>query len=386
VISIRRITLVVLALAVAVGVVTEAAAAKTDPVAVASKKCKKKKGAKKKKKCKRSTAPSGESTLPGQPAHPTTTPPPGTGSVAPLAVVDLVLADDTVLQETSTQATVTLDSPAPSGGQPVALQSSNPSRIVVPSGVHVAEDQTSASFAVDTTTGGTTTGTISATLGVSTQDAQLRVVSEPSVESVTLAYKCFPDPGLAGLVTVGNRVSLDVPAPADTVVGLSSDSASLAVPPSVTVPSGARSALFAVDTSRPADPSVTVTATLGTSSASATPSPSVRDDTSPQPSIIALSLSPTSVFLGGTSTGTVTLGCEAPAAGSSIALTSDVPNITFAVPGDASATSVIVPEDALSADFTIETNDAPNGPATIRGTDSQAGFREATLSISDLGT
>jgi hypothetical protein len=387
----RAIALSFLALAVAGGSVAPPAGADGGPVAVsakAKKKCKKKKKKKKKrkgaasaakakkgkKKCKRRrSSGAGEATLPGLPTHPTATPPAPAPAPVVLLVSNLGLVDNPILAGTGTQGLVTLSSAAPSGGQPVELASSDPSRVSVPASVHVAAGQTVAGFPISTTAGPTVSPSIAASIGTSSKNAQLTVVEEPSVKSVTLSYKCYPG---VGLVNFGaNRVSLDVPAPADTSVGLlSSDPTSLAVPSSVIVPSGASSAFFGVDTLQKTA-SAMVTASLGTSSASDTAS--VRDGTSPAPVITGLSLNPTTVLTGQSSTGTVTLDCEALAGGSLVTLSSDNPQVT--VPA-----TVTVAEDQLTATFQVLTTGAANGLAEITGT--LGGSQQATLTINDLGT
>src|SRR5262249_8584274 len=150
----------------------------------------------------------------------------------------------------------------------VTLQSSDPSRVNVPGSVVVAGGQTTANFSVGTTAGSNVNVTITAAIGPSNATTQLNVVSTPSVQSVSLARQCFT-PGTFS----GSRVTLDVTVPVDTVVGLSSDDASpLDVSPgSVTVPAGSKTALFGL-TAGSSNPTVTVTATLGSSSAADTAS------------------------------------------------------------------------------------------------------------------
>jgi hypothetical protein len=266
---------------------------------------------------------------------------------------------------------VTLDSAAPAGGQTVGLQSDQPARAAVPVSVVVAAGQTSASFAVDTTPGASVMATLTASVGAGSVNTQLNVVSDPSVKSVALQRECF-----TGLNSFGsNRVTLDVPAPADTAVGLqSSNPLALTVPPTVTVPSGSSSALFGATTIAPSG-SVTVTATLGSSQATDSASISL---TTPNPVVTGLALAPDSVTAGNSSTATVSLDCEAPAGGAVVDLSSNLAGVTVPL-------TVTVPQDQLSATFQVATVGTTSGDATItasRGASQQT----AVLHVNNLGT
>jgi hypothetical protein len=343
---IRRITIAVLAAFLVGAVLAVPATSASGRQAVAAKKakkCKKKKKGKKKKGCKKSSTNSlgipGQST-PDKPTAPTQPEAPPT-----LHVSSVDVAPSTVLAPNSTTGTVTVDVAAPTGGQRVDLQS-NSARVSVPSSVVVAAGQKNASFSVGTTTGPPVTATISASIGTSSASTQLKVVDTASVDSVKLERQCFTFGPFSS-----NRVSLDVPAPDDTLVALSSDDAALTVPSGVTVPSGSSSAFFSVNAVSDA-PSVTVTATLGSSQASDTASVSSAP---PANHADGLTLNPDTVIAGNGSTGTVTLDCEAPAAGTVVTLTSAAPGVTFTSTGTQSAT-VTVLDGQLSANFQIDTD------------------------------
>jgi hypothetical protein len=369
---IRRITLAALVAAFVGGSLALPASSKTGPVASASK-CKKGKKGKHKKKKKRcgSSRPS-EATLPGQAAHSTPTqpspPPPAVGMSA------IGVTDNPILGGNSTSGQVTINGAAPSGGQPVTLQSSDPSRASVPASLIVPAGQTTTSFPVDTTDGVTVPVTLTASIGTGNVNTQLNVVSDPSVASVTLQRQCFTAPGAFPT----NRVTLDVPAPIDTNVALSSSaSTALAVPSTVTVPSGSKSALFGVNTFL-ANPLVTVTAALA-------PSPSATDTASvnppgQNPSVTGVTLQPNSVTTGSPSTGTITLDCEAPSGGYTVTL--DAGGYT----GITMPSSVQVPQDQLTVTFQITTGGAPIGDAAITATGEDASTAQATLHINSIGT
>ena len=349
---IRRITLAVVVASLAGGMLALPAASKTGPVAKASKCRKGKKGKHHKKKCKGSNG--AQATLPGQATHSTPTPP-----VVPpaLLVNSLAVTDNPVLAGSSTQGRVMISGAAPSGGQSVVLQSSDPARAAVPGSVVVAPGQTTATFQVDTTAGSATTATLTASIGGSTASRPLDLVSTPSVSAVALDHQCYPGPGSF----TANSVTLDVAAPTNTAVTLSSDDPlALSVSTPVTVAAGSNTAFFPVTALLPT-PAVTVTATLSPSQASDTAS--IRSLASPPPAASGLDLNPSTVNPGGTPIGTVTLDCEAPPGGTVVTL------------GSTDSTNVSVPATVtaqagqLSADFPITVNGRPDsGSATISAT------------------
>ena len=336
---IRKITLAALMAAIVGGTLALPAGSAASPVAHASK-CKKKhkrsaQSAKKKKKCGGDAGQSG-SALPGQATHPSTSPGAGVSGVS--------LAVSPVLAGTGTTGLVTISDAAPSAGQAVTLQSSDPSRVTVPGSVVVAGGQTTANFSVGTTAGSNVNVTITAAIGTSTANTQLNVVSTPSVQSLSLARQCFTPGSFSG-----SRVTLDVTVPVDTVVGLSSDDpGALDVSPgSATVPAGSRTGYFGV-TAGSANPLVTVTATLGSSSAGDTAS---VNGSSTVPTLTGVTVQPSTIPVGTQSTGTVTLDCEPGPGGALVDLSSDQAGV--AAP---SQSTVLVPAGQLSAPFTVNTS------------------------------
>jgi hypothetical protein len=352
---VRRITIAVLAAALAGAVLAVPALSKGGPDAVASKKAKKKKKCKKSKKgkkskkkrkgCKGGSGTASGTGLPGEATPSSPTKPDGPTTPSNLQVTGMGISANPVLAGNSTTGQVTLDAAASAAGQQVDLQSDT-ARVTVPSYVVVAPGQKNASFPVTTTSGGPVTATLTGSIGGSNATTHLSVVDHASVSSVKLERRCF---------TLGpfssNRVSLDVPAPDDTLVSLSSDSAALTVPSGVTVPSGSSSAFFSVNAVSDS-PLVTVTATLGPSQATDSASVSSTD---PATHADDLTVHPGTVVAGGGSNGTLTLDCEAPEGGTTVTLSSADPGVTFDSTGTQSAT-VNVPEGQLSADFTISTD------------------------------
>jgi hypothetical protein len=371
----RRIAFLLLTAAVAGGMLALPVSAKTGPVASASK-CKKAKKGKRRKKKKCNGSNPSATTLPGQSTHPTPTA--STPPVVPVAlqVNSLGVTDNPVLAGRPTQGQVTISGVAPSGGQPVSL-SSDSSRASVPSSVVVAPGQTTATFPVTTSTGTATTTTLTASIGGSSANRQLDLVSAPSVTSVALDHQCYPGPGSF----TANSVTLDVAPLANTPVTLaSSDPLALSVSSPVMVPAGSKTAFFPVTVPLTAvlpNPSVTVTATLSPSPP-VSDSASIRDIVSSPPTAADLALSPDSVTLGDTSMATVTLDCEAPTAGA-------VVNLISSDPSDLTVDPVTVPGGSLSVTFQVTAT--ATGTYDISATAAAGGpTRHATLTVNNLAT
>lgn len=141
-------------------------------------------------------------------------------------------------------------------------------------------------------------------------------------------------------------VTLSGPAPAGgaQVILSSSDPSVANVPPSVTIPGGATTATFTVNTSGvAASNTVTIFASYAgqTQTASLTVIPLI---------ISSLTLNPTSVTGGNPSFATVTLNGPAPAGGVQVTLSSSDPSVASVPP------SVLVPAGATSTTFTVPTN------------------------------
>jgi len=174
----------------------------------------------------------------------------------PATLSAFTLNPTAVVGGNTSKGSVTLSAPAPSGGAAVSLTSSNSAVAKVPASVTVSGGGTSGSFTV--TTGSVTTATgvqlkaaysgaiVSATLTVQPSTVS-PPPSAPSLASLSLA----PSTVRSGSSSQGT-VTLSGAAPAGGVqVNLASSNTSVAtVPASVTVPAGASSATFAVQTRR----------------------------------------------------------------------------------------------------------------------------------------
>ena len=257
-----------------------------------------------------------------------------------------------VIGGNTSTGTVTLTAPAPAGGAVVTLLSSNTGAAQVPASITVAANATTAAFTVTTSpVTGNTALNISATYG-STQSAGF------TVTAATLSSVSVNPASVVGGGTSTGTVTLNGPAPAGgALVTLSSSNPSAAqVPASVTVPANATTATFTATTSPvSANTSLTISATYGASQTTAF--------TVNQPIVSSVTLNPTSVPGGGTSTGTVTLTGPAPGGGAVVTLSSS--NTSAAqVPA-----SVTVPANAITAAFTITTSAVgSNTTVTISGT------------------
>jgi hypothetical protein len=165
-----------------------------------------------------------------------------------------------------------------------------------------------------------------------------------SLSSLTL----IPATVTGGTPSTGT-VTLNGPAPSGgAIVSLSSNNAAVApVPASVTVPAGATTTTFSVSTGAvAASTTVIISASYGSETSQA------ASLTVIPPILSSISLSPTSVTAGSSSTGTVTLNGRAPSGGSQVTLSSSNPNVAAVPPSG----SVTVPAGATTATFTVTTN------------------------------
>ena len=253
-------------------------------------------------------------------------------------VASVTLNPTSVVGGSSSTGTVTLNAAAPVGGAVVTLASNNAAAQVGPS-VTVAAGATTATFTVTTSTVGTVVvATISATYNSSTQSATL-TVNPVTVTSISLN----PTSVVGGSSSTGT-VTLNAAAPVGgAVVTLASNNAAAQVGPSVTVAAGATTATFTVTTSTVGTVVVaTISATYNSSTQSATLT--VNPVT-----VTLVSLNPTSVVGGSSSTGTVTLNAAAPVGGAVVTLAS---NNAAAQVGP----SVTVAAGATTATFTVTTS------------------------------
>jgi uncharacterized repeat protein (TIGR03803 family) len=205
-----------------------------------------------------------------------------------------------VLGGSPSTVTITLNGPV-YADKIVALSSSSDAA-VIPRSVTIAKGQSSATFGVTTTVvSATAFSKLSATLGPKTLSTKL-TVNQVDVSSAQLAQTTVLGGGATTLT-----IDLSAPAPADTVVGLSSNNAAVTLPASVTIPQGQSSTTVNVATSAVSKNVVaTIAATFGDSAQTAKLTVDRVD-------VESAGLAPTSVVGGDTATLTVTLSAPAPA-------------------------------------------------------------------------
>ena len=248
--------------------------------------------------------------------------------------LQLSISPNVVPGGSSSTGTVTYFEPAPAGGVTLKVVSDTslatvPATITIPSGASVA------TFAIATaTTTSSYVANITCSQGTAKVTAAINVFGVASI--------AFSPGSVSGGNTSTGTVTLGTAAPAGGVsISLSSNSATVTVPGSVTIPAGATSATITA-TTQPVAATVnaTISATLGntvTGGLTVTPA-----------TLTSIALAPPQVVGGVNSVGTVTLGSVSVAGGTVIGLTSSDPSVT--VPA-----SVTVPGGATSATFTIAT-------------------------------
>jgi len=277
------------------------------------------------------------------------------------ALSSLVLSTTSVVGGAAVTGVITLTSAAPTGGATVTVVSSS-TAATVPASVLVPAGSTTQSFSI-TTTSTTASVTFTATYAGLSQTAGLTVtvIAVPTLQSVFLSSNVA-----TGGLPVQGTVTMTAPAPAGGLaVTLLSSSALVSVPATVTVPQGATTASFQVNT---VNSSVATAVTITASYAGVTQT-------------AALTLGQLSVTLligsvpgGLAATGVVTLPMPAPDGGALIQLSSSTPVAN--VPA-----SIVVPAGATSQTFTIATiNAPPTTTATISATYAGAS-QTATLVI-----
>lgn len=247
--------------------------------------------------------------------------------------------------QTST-ATVTLSGPAPAGGAVVTLQSGDPAVGTVPASVTVPAGATSATFPVTTlSTPYPTWLNVFATYGGVTANGALLV--NPAAASVVTSITLNPT-SLTGGQSATAIVTLDGPAAAGgVVVSLASANPAVAsLPATVTVPAGSTGAVVTVTTQAvTAATSVALSASFGGATVSAT----LTVNPAPAVTLTAVTLNPSTVTGGQSTTGTVTLSAPAPAGGVVVTVASGTPGVAM-VPA-----TVTVPAGATSATFPVTT-------------------------------
>lgn len=276
-------------------------------------------------------------------------------TVKAAALSSLVPAKTLFTGGSTVSVRIQLDGAAPTGGTTVTLESANsaiislPLQATVPAGAtSVNVDAVSSAVATDTDVA------ITGSLGTVSKSVTLTVVA-PAVSNVSVS----PTTVLGGASVTGT-VTLTGPAPTGgRVVNLTSNLAAATLPASVTVAAGATSATFTVSTTAIA---ANATATLSATNNGVTVTTSlvVRG-----PAPISVTLSPTSVAGGRTSTATITLEAPAPAGGVVVDLSTSIADASVqasvTIPAGASKASVVVTTRAVSATVSASIRASLNG-------------------------
>jgi trimeric autotransporter adhesin len=301
----------------------------------------------------------------------------GNSSTASLTVVpamSLALSPTAVYGGQNATGTITLTSAAPAGGRVVALSSSNPVA-AVPASITIPAGATTGSFTITTTAVTADTGTtITAAYGTVSKSAGLTVYTSTSLSRVDLsASAVYAGHSLTGTVTLERAAP-----PGGTVVALqSSNTGAATVPASVTVPAGAISANFGLNSTAgyPLMTTVWITASYNGQSVS-------RHVQIHPIQIAGLTISPNEVISGQATTGVVSISGPAPSGGSLVYLSSSEPECVLP------PATVTVPAGATSTSFTISTTAGFLGAANVTAgnisSDSGGPTASASLSVVSL--
>jgi hypothetical protein len=266
------------------------------------------------------------------------------------SVSSVTVAPTTVTGETSSTGTVTLNGPAGPSGAIVAL-SSTTSEAAVPSSVKVVAGASAAIFTVNTVAVSSSgVATIGASYNSSSASSGL-TLSPASLSGLAISV-----PLLLGGTSATGAVQLASPAgPYGDVVKLSSSTSEAGVPSTVKVAAGATSATFPITTTAVSSDSVaTFTATYGLSSEKAQlillPAP-----------LSSITVSPTSLVGGTSTTVTVTLANIAGPYGNVIKFSTSSPEVTIpateTVPAGQTSYSFSAPTSAVSSSSVITITD-----------------------------
>lgn len=244
--------------------------------------------------------------------------------------------------------------------QLLRVTSSNPAVASVPPFMTMPASSDVSTFPITTSVvTSRTVVTISVTGGGVTLNADLTV--DPSLPPLT-GFTVNPTSVPGGTSATGT-VTLGSAAPAGGVaVSLSSSLPGAAsVPASVTVPAGATSASFTVTTFPVDNTTAQLSATLGSTTLFA----ALGITRAQGPTLSRVTVSPTSVVGGASSTGTVTLSAAAPSGGAVVSLSDN--SVAATVPA-----SVTVPAGSTSRTFAVTTS-AVSATTTVTITGSFGG-------------
>ena len=272
--------------------------------------------------------------------------------VAPNAVSSLQCAAGSLNSNASTACTVTLNKAAVTGGVTVAIANSASGVLTVPGSVNVSQGASSATFtAAAGTIASNQTATLTASLNGSSSSTSISLLA-PATQISVAALQCSAS-SLNSNTSALCTVTLSQQAPANGVTGTLSNTAPalLTAPATWNVPAGQSASSFSVSAGAvPAPQSVTLTASLNNSSASATISLT-------GPASLSLQCESTTLSGNSSTSCTVSASTPAPAGGATVSLTATSASVT--VPS-----SVTIAAGATSAMFTLGTKPT-SSPLTV---------------------
>ena len=291
--------------------------------------------------------------------------PPGEGMIFQLyytALVGVSVSPASVVAGTTATGTVTLSAAAPAGGSLVTLWPSN-SYASVPTTVVIPAGHTTATFPVSTY-GVTNSTNVTITAGMVGVTCTASLTITPAQG---LKLSLSPTSVAGGVSSTGTVTLTDPAGPNGLVVNLSSSSSTASVPTSISIPAGALTGWFTINTRQVSTLSAaTITAGIGATTATAVLSVTPT-------AMTEVTISPSTVLEKTSATGTVTLSGPAPSGGSLVTLSSN--SSCASVPA-----SVSVPAGATTATFTITTSVVSyNTVATISAT--LNGTKTATVTV-----
>jgi len=257
------------------------------------------------------------------------------GLVAAAAVSSFTVNPTAAIGGNPVTATLDLSTAAGSGGTTVTISAGGNVGVTGPASATVLQGNTEVQFSVTTTAvSADTVATLTATFGSSSKTASL-TIDAASITGVSVnPTSVVGGTSSTGTVTLnsnagptGDSVAITVPSPASAGA-------------SAVVPSGGRTKTFTISTSAvsvstPVTISGTWRSTTKTTTLTVTPA-----------AVTAFTVSPTAIYSGSTSTGTITLASSAGPAGDAVAMTRSAVGATSPV-------TVTVPSGSTSTTFTL---------------------------------
>jgi hypothetical protein len=290
-------------------------------------------------------------------------------TVTAAALSAVALSPSTVQGGAASTATVTLTTAAPSGGALVSLTSSNTAAATVPASLTVPAGATSATTSVATSAVSVnTTSVISASYNGLTRSATLSVTAPAPASSATLSTVSLSPASVQGGSSSSATVTLTANAPAGgAIVSFSSSNPSVAtVPASMTVPEGVNSRVvvnFVSTSPVTATATSVISATYNGVTRTATITVAPPPPPSPGGALASITLSPSTVQTGTTSTSaTLAFTANTPSGGATVSLSSSNTSIAT-VPA-----TVTVPGFSSTGAFPVSISPSAVGTATISAT------------------